>query len=187
MQTLAAFFCVQLYFILSYTLIFILSSCVESTFQHSSGNRQLKKQQGLTARVRYKIFPDHNIILQEFQGLFTYPRIKTALQDIWQDPDYNPSCNGMSDMRQSSLSMSAEDMRQFMDFFIERKKGQSKIALLLGGPMENAMGVYFRSRLKEMHNTQIFSDPTEACEFLDLDTKTYHRLYEQEFKDYSHL
>lgn len=151
------------------------------------GTDNYKSNRVLTARVRYKIFPDENLILQEFQGTFTYPRIKTALQDIWQDPDYNPSCNGMSDMRQSSLSMSADDMRQFMNFFIERKKGQSKIALLLGGPMDNALGVYFRSRLKEMHNTQIFSEPAEAWEFLGIKTETYQQLNNQVFKDYSHL
>lgn len=138
----------------------------------------------MAAKVRYKIFPRENYILQEFRGDFNFDDIKKALLDIWKDPGYNPSCNGLSDFRKCRLQMSAEDMHQFIAFFVERKKEQSKIALLTTGPMDEAMALYFSKRLKSLHNANNFSSPAEACSFLNINTASLELLQREPWHQY---
>jgi hypothetical protein len=64
--------------------------------------------------ARYVLHPDEGYLESTFEGSVTLVELGLHIQQVWADPGWNPTFNGILDFSRASVDLSDEELRTLM-------------------------------------------------------------------------
>ena len=104
-----------------------------------------------------------------FTGEVRYRELRDWHLEIAEHADYDPSFNGIGDMRRADMKVSREELEALDHLNAERGIVTGRWALLVDSPNETALAMVYSSVKKERHPMHYFSTAEAASEYLGID------------------
>lgn len=115
----------------------------------------------------YEIVPEEGLIIETVTGEITVEEMAQKTEKVFSDPKFEPTFNGLLDLRGATSKMTKVELYGFVDF-LERtgKFGESRWAVLASDPIVVALTQVFQNRLRNPDAVGVFGSPGAAAGFL---------------------
>lgn len=118
-------------------------------------------------KFSYKIFPEQRVIVMRYMGVFTLSELIESAQNLWNDPRYSRSFDGIVDISHSSVSAAIGDCRALIEFVSKNEKtSEGRWAAVAGSPVATACAFLYRHAARNRHVFEVYSSWEAAKEFL---------------------
>lgn len=116
----------------------------------------------------YQIIPKHQLVVEKLTGEVTVEELALKTQTVFSDPLYQPTYNGVMDLRKAVSRMSKVELYGFASLISETDMfGQSKWAIIADDPIVVALSQIFQHRIPDQSIIGIFSTVEAAASFID--------------------
>jgi hypothetical protein len=121
-------------------------------------------------KFSFEILPEPRAIFARYEGKFTLEELFATTRQLWADPRYSPTYDGLVDLTDGAFSVDMNDLRTLMDFLVRAPTTSSgRWAAVASTPLSIACGLLYRTALRRRHVFQVFSSWDAAYEFLKFD------------------
>jgi len=114
---------------------------------------------------QYRIYPDERFIAFKCSGALSLDFTKESYLKISEDPDFDPTYNGIGDWRSITEVMLPEEARELAKFV--------RCAGLVDKPVLTALGAIYKAAVEPQHRLELFSTVEGASNFLGRDVSKY--------------
>jgi len=116
--------------------------------------------------IYYKIFPELNLIALRLAGDCYFSALMACIRAYMQDPAYQPTLNGVLDMRDGRLVLTPEEILQISSFVHQQKFAKGRWCHLVEHPRSTALGTLYQNLIQDEHPLKVFSTLEAASSFL---------------------
>lgn len=113
----------------------------------------------------YKIYPRHSFIVTTFVGEIGMRDVTTALQEMWADPDYDPTFDGISDLSRAKVKGTPKDLAVFTQFMRNPQLSIGRWAVVVCDARGTALSLLFQTANVLQKRMGVFSTWEAACSF----------------------
>ncbi len=119
-------------------------------------------------KLTFYIDIDNRVTIRRLEGEGDVDKVLAHLEVIWKHPDYVMGYNQIVDVRNLNFKASSEEMWRLTDFIVPDKEGENRrVAILVGKPMEAALGMVYSERAKEKHMSEVFASEEDALRYIE--------------------
>ncbi|MGH8047876.1 MAG: hypothetical protein ACREKL_11570, partial [Chthoniobacterales bacterium] len=93
----------------------------------------------------YVILPEHRCIAIRYTGTITLPDVIASTKELWADPLYDKTYNGITDLSRATAGGSVEEIAPLVDFYKHPETSTGRWAVIFTEPKFTALGLLFKS------------------------------------------
>ncbi len=128
----------------------------------------LQRLRAYNLKLTFYIDTDNGVTIRKLEGDADMDTFMAHIEVMWGHPDYQMGFGHIIDLRDLNFSASSEDMWRLVDYIIPNKEGENrKLAILVGKPMEAALGVIYVERVKDKHMSEVFASERDALRYIN--------------------
>lgn len=115
----------------------------------------------------YQIVPEHQLVVEKLTGEITVEELALKTQTVFSDPLYQPTYNGVMDLRKAVSRMSKVELYDFASLIGETEMfGQAKWAIIADDPIVVALTQIFQHRIPDQNTLDVFCTVEAAAKFI---------------------
>lgn len=115
----------------------------------------------------YQIIPEHQLVIEKLTGEVTVAALSEKTQVVFSDPLYQPTYNGVMDLRNAVSRMTKVELYGFASLISQTEMfGQSKWAIIADDPIVVALSQIFQHRMPDQTTIGVFCTIQAAAEFI---------------------
>ena len=114
-----------------------------------------------------KILKEQALIIEHISGEVTLQEMVIKTQEMFDLPDYDPTYNGVIDLRDAQAQMSKVELYGFANFLNQSEFfGHAKWAIIADDPLVVALAMIFQQRILDSNQIGIFNTVGAAANFI---------------------
>jgi hypothetical protein len=118
----------------------------------------------------YCVFPENKLVVQKFTGSISFAEIKAAAEKLYSDPAFNSQFDRITDIREASIEMSREELRDFGMKIIEQDQdSHAKRAMLVADIKDTALALIYEKMVTIGQSLKVFSTTSAVCQWIGLE------------------
>lgn len=118
----------------------------------------------------YTIDSSRRFIFQVFSGHFTVSEIIHCIQQLWADPLYSKTHNGIVDITGMSTGAVIDDLRPLIAFLKSSPNtSASRWAVITASPLTTAGSLVYKGAMSGQHAFEVFSTWESACAYMQIE------------------
>lgn len=118
---------------------------------------------------KYYIDKERKIVIRAFYGEVSLNLLEESLKIVWNDPEYDPTFNGLADFRECKMLFSKERLLKIIKVVADNVMSlQGKVAILVTEPISAAMATIYEEKLERISKVEVFCYTSNAAEFLQV-------------------
>lgn len=118
-------------------------------------------------KSRYTLHVEQGYVESVFEGPVTLVEMGLHVQEVWGDPAWKPTFNGLLDFSRASVDMTDDDMRALMKSMLRDPRcSLARFAFVVATAEEFAMIRKFDILTEALSTIRIFFNRSEALQWL---------------------
>jgi hypothetical protein len=117
----------------------------------------------------YVILPEKRCIAIRYSGVISLADVISSNQELWADPLYDKTYNGISDLSRASTGGTVDDVGPLLDFFKHPDTSTGRWAVIVTEPKFTAMTLLFKSSAYTKPWIEMFTSWESGCAFLNVE------------------
>lgn len=137
--------------------------------------------------MRLYVNPQWGIIVQSFHGELTLENWKTAMEKVWNHPEYSRDFIGVMDARDCDIKFKPSELYDVISMLKENNEERTiraKGALMVREPMAAALATIYADKMKDFHRAEVFVSDSTAKRYLEIDFPVFEKLHSEEAETY---
>jgi hypothetical protein len=116
---------------------------------------------------RYAIYPERQLIVQRYAGPLRAADFLVAAEEVWADPRYVPTYDGLADLTGLRLAVSPAETRHLAEYFSNHPRlTRGRWAAIVAHPVAAALAYLYQQLARPRHRLEVFSTWEAACAYL---------------------
>ena len=116
----------------------------------------------------FTILREQRLILLRFRGYVTLADIKLGAEQLWADPAYNPSFNGIVNLEGVTTRAGLDELQALIGFLQRRNPSIGQWVAVFTEPKSTTLGLLFKAAWPGPFRLEVVSTWEAACRFLDV-------------------
>ncbi len=134
--------------------------------------------------LEYMIAPEKRLVFERLRGPVSPQDLITLMQQIWSDPSYDRSFNGIVDVRESILDLNPSSLESFAQLILASESASvGRFAIISSKPIETALSFLIAKKLNKGGSISVFSTWDAVVAYLGLPESMLAELEDQQAYD----
>lgn len=123
--------------------------------------------------INQHILADKHLIIVQLRGPVSFDQVVAQIHGMTQDPLYDPSMDGVLDLRKAEPQVSPEQAEELGSLAVQKGVARGRWAYVADSPLTTALAMLYRERTSMAHDSEIFSTIEAAARYIGQDISKY--------------